>query len=76
MIPEWDFGTDDFMQFDLLPEFSPSGGYENIITAIDAFLRYAFAYPVSKAMAVNTAKNTIYMKTTHAFLPRLIITDK
>ena len=64
------------MQIDLLPELPPSGGYENIITAIDVFLRYAFAYPVSNPTAVNTAKVIIDIMTRHAYLPTLIITDK
>ena len=55
-IPKWDLGPEDLMQIDLLPELQPSGGYENTITAIDVFLRYAFAYPVSNPTAVNTAK--------------------
>ena len=42
-IPKWDLGPEDLMQIDLLPELPPSGGYENIITAIDVFSRYAFA---------------------------------
>ena len=75
-IPEWDLGPEDFMQVDLLPEFTPSGGYENIITAIDVFSRYAFAYPVSNPTAVNTAKVIIDIMTRHAYLPTLIITDK
>ena len=64
------------MQIDLLPELPPSGGYENIITAIDVFSRYAFAYPVSNPTAVNTAKVIIDVMTRHAYLPTLIITDK
>ena len=36
---------EDAMQFDLLPELPPSGGYENIVTAMDVFSRYLFAYP-------------------------------
>ena len=44
------------MQIDLLPELPPSGGYENIIAAIDVFSRYAFADPVSNPTAVNTSK--------------------
>ena len=64
------------MQIDLLPELPPSGGYENIITAIDVFSRYAFAYPVSNPTAVNTAKVIIDIMTRHACLPTLIITDK
>ena len=64
------------MQIDLLPELPPSGGYENIITAIDVFPRYTFAYPVSNPTAVNTAKVIIDIMTRHAYLPTLIITDK
>ena len=75
-IPEWDLGPEDLMQIDLLPELLPNGGYENIITAIDVFLRYAFAYPVSHPTAVNTAKVIIDIMTRHAYLPTLIITDK
>ena len=75
-IPEWDLGPEDLIQIDLLPELPPSGGYENIITAIDVFSRYAFAYPVSNATAVNTSKVVIDIMTRHAYLPTLIITDK
>ena len=75
-IPEWDLGPEDLMQIDLLRELPPSGGYENIITAIDVFSRYAFAYPVSNPTAVNTAKVIIDIMTRHAYLPSLIITDK
>ena len=64
------------MQIDLLPEIPRSGGYENIITAIDVFSRYAFAYPVSNPTAVNTAKIIIDIMTRHAYLPTLIITDE
>ena len=69
-------GQEDFMQIDFLPELPPSGGYENIITAIDVFSRYAFAYPVSNPTAVNTAKVIIDIMTRHAYLPTLNITDK
>ena len=75
-IPEWDLGPEYLMQIDLLPELPPSGGYENIFTAIDVFSRYAFAYPVSNPTAVNTAKVIIDIMTRHAYLPTLIITDK
>ena len=57
-------------------ELPPSGGYENIITAIDVFSRYAFAYPVSNPKAVNTEQVIIDIMTRHAYLPTLIITDK
>ena len=75
-IPEWDLGPEALMQIDLLPKVPPSGGYENIITAIDVFSTYAFAYLVSNPTAVNTAKVIIDIMTRHAYLPTLIITDK
>ena len=50
--------------------------YEIIITAMDVFLRYAFAYTVSNPTAVNTAKVIIDIMTRHAYLPTPIIPDK
>ena len=38
-------GPEDAMQIGLVPELHPSGGYENIVTAMDKFSRYLFAYP-------------------------------
>ena len=55
-IPEWHLRPEDLTQIDLLPELPPNGGYENIITAVDVFPGYAFAYPVSNPTAVNTTK--------------------
>ena len=59
-----------------IADLPPSGCYENIITAIDVFSRYAFAYPVSKPTAVNIAKVMIDIMTRHANLPTLIMKDK
>ena len=53
---EWDLGPEDAMQIVLLPNVPPSGGYENIVTALDVFSRYLFAYPDTDATATNTAK--------------------
>ena len=75
-IPEWDLRPEDFMQIDLLPELPPSEGYKNIITAIDVFSRYVFPYPLSNPTAVSKTKVIIDIKTRHAYLPTLIITDK
>ena len=33
---------EDAMQIDLVPELPPSGGYKNIVTAMDVFSRYLF----------------------------------
>ena len=78
------------MQIDLLPnlprrlckvaalksEKFPSGGYENIITAMDVFSRYLFAYPVTDVSATNTSKVIIDKTTKHTCLPTTLITDK
>ena len=64
------------MQIDLLPNFPPRGGYENVLTAIDVFSRYLFAYPLTDASAINVAKALIDIMTKHAYLPTTLITDK
>ena len=75
-LPEWDLGPEDAMQIDLLPNLPPSAGYENIITAMDVFSRYLFAYPVTDASAINTAKIIIDIMIKHTYLPTTLITDK
>ena len=35
------------MQIDLLTKIPPSGRYEKIVTVMDVFSRYLFAYPIS-----------------------------
>ena len=75
-LPEWDLGAEDAMQIDLLPNLPPSAGYENIIAAMDVFSRYLFAYPVTDASAINTAKAIIDMMTKHIYLLTTLITDK
>ena len=75
-LPEWDLGPEEALQIDLLPNLPPSGGYENVITALDVFSRYLFAYPVTDASAVNMAKVIIDIMTKHSYLPTTLITDK
>ena len=67
---------EDAMQIDLVPELPPSGGYENIVTAIDVFSRYLFAYPTSNQYAKTIAKVLINVMTKHAYLPTTLISDK
>ena len=75
-LPKWDLGPEDAMQIDLLPNLPPSGGYENVLTAIDVFSRYLFAYPLTDASAINVAKAIIDIMTKHSYLPTTLITDK
>ena len=64
------------MQIDLLPNLPPSGGYENVLTALDVISRYLFAYPLTDASAINVAKVLIDIMTKHSYLPTTLITDK
>ena len=47
---------EDAMQIGLMPELPPSVGYEIIVTAMDVFSRYLFAYPTSNQNAKSIAK--------------------
>ena len=67
---------EDAMQIDLVPELPPSGGYENIVTAMLVFSRYLFAYPTSNQDAKLIAKVLINIITKHAYLPTTLISDK
>ena len=64
------------MQIDLVQELPPSGGYENIVTAMDVFSRSLFAYPTANQDAKTIAKVLINIMTKHAYLPTTLITDK
>ena len=64
------------MQIDLVPELPPSGGYENILTAMDMFSRYLFAYPTSNQDAKLIANVIITIMTMQAYLPKTLISDK
>ena len=64
------------MQIDLVPGLPPSGGYENIVTAMDKFSRYLFAYPTSYQDAETIAKVIISIMTKPAYLPTTLISDK
>ena len=67
---------EDAMRIDLVPELPPSGSNENIVTAMDVFSRYLFAYPTSNQDAKTIAKVLINIMTEHAYLPTTLISDK
>ena len=64
------------MQIDLVPGLPPSGGYENIVTAMDVFSRYLFADTTANQDATTVAKVLINIMTKHAYLPTTLISDK
>ena len=67
---------EDAMQIDLVPELPPSGGYENILTAIDVFSLYLFADLTSNKDEKTIARVTIIILTKNAYLPTTIISDR
>ena len=67
---------EDAIQIDLVPELPPSGGYENIVTAMDVISRYFCAYPTANQDAKAIAKVLINIMTKHAYLPTTLISDK
>ena len=64
------------MQIDLVPELPPSGGHENIVTAMDVFSRYLIAYSTSNRDAKTIAKVLINIMTKHAYSPTTFISNK
>ena len=67
---------EDAMQIDLVPKLPPSGGYTNIVTAMDVFSRCLFAYPTSNQDTKAIANVLINIMTKHAYLPTTLISDK
>ena len=67
---------EDAMEIDLVLELPPSGGYENIVTAMDVFSRYLFAYPTENQESTTIVKVLINIMTKHAYLPTTLISDK
>ena len=66
---------EDAMQIDLVPELPPSGGYENIVTAMDVLSRF-FLNPTSNQDAKTIAKVLINIMTKHTYLPTTLISNK
>ena len=60
---------------DILPNLPPSGGYDHIITAIDVFSQYLFAYPVTRITATSVARVIMDILCKHTYLPTTLITD-
>ena len=73
---EYITAPEDALQIDLVPGLPPFGGYENIVTAMDVFSRYLFAYSTSNRDAKTVAKVIVNIMTKHAYLPTTLISDK
>ena len=53
-----------------------SNGYQHIITMMDDFSRYLFAYPTQDMTAKTVARCIIDVMTRHCYLSTVILTDK
>ena len=70
------FGPEDCLEVDILPNLPSSNGYRHIITMMDVFSRYLFAYP-TQDMTVRTVDRCINdVMTRHCYLPTIMLTDK
>ena len=73
---EYNTAPEDAMQNDLVPRLPPSGGYENIVTAMDVFSRYLFANATANQDAKTITEVLVKIMTKHAYLPTSLISDK
>ena len=62
-------GPKDILEIDILPNLPNSAGYKNIVTIIDVFSRYLFAYPTQNATARTIGRCIVDVMTRHAYLP-------
>ena len=69
-------GTEDILEIGILPNLPNSARYKNIVTMIDVFSRYLFAYPTQNVTAKTIERCIVYVMTKHAYLPTLILSDK
>ena len=53
---EFTMGPEDSLEDDILPNLSSSNGYQLIITMMDVFSRYLFAYPTQDMTAKTVAR--------------------
>ena len=69
-------GPEDILEIDILPNLPTSAGYQNIVTMIDVFWRYLFAYPTQNSTAKTIGRCIVDVMTRHAYLQTLILSDK
>ena len=73
---EFTMGPEDCLEVDILPNLPSSKGYQHIITMMDLFSRYLFAYPTQDMTAKTVARCIIDVMTRHCYLPTVKLTDK
>ena len=67
---------EDAKQIDLVQELTSSGIYENVVTAMDDFLRYLYTYGTANQEDKTLAKVIFNILTKHAYLPTTLVSDK
>ena len=73
---EFTMGPEDSLEIDLLSNLPSSNGFQNILTMMDVFSRYLFAYPTHDMTARTVARCIIDVMTRHCYLPTVILTDE
>ena len=73
---EFTFGPEDCLEVDILPNLPSSNGYKHIITMMDVFSRYLFAYPTQDMTARTVGRCIIDVMTRHCYLPTVLLTNK
>ena len=73
---EFTFGQEDCLEVDILQNLPSSNGYKHIITMMDVFSRYLFAYPTQDMTARTVGRCIIDVMTRHCCLPTVILADK
>ena len=66
---------EDASRLQMLPQLPPTVGDENIVTAMDIFSRYSFAYPKTSEVAKTVNRVIIKIKNKHTYLLTTIISD-
>ena len=69
-------GPEYILEIDIVPNLPNSAGYQNIVTMINVFSRYLFAYPTQNATAKTIGRCIVDVMIRHAYLPTLILSDK
>ena len=73
---EFTMGQEDCLEVDILPNLPSSNGFQHIITKMDVFSLYLFAYPTQDMTARTVARCIIDVMTRHCYLPTVKLTDK
>ena len=69
-------GAEDMLEIGIVGPLPASIGFTHFLTAIDVFSRYQFAVPLERPDTQSVVKGLLSIFTTHAYVPKHILTDK